>query len=547
MSYQLKQLIGVVICLFIFPGGLWGGTEAITGVGAANGNEEYVAGEILVKFKQELSEEEINETIVSLGGIIIDYMQEIGVYLLKVPNELTVPELANRYSKDSRCEYAEPNYLGKGGDFIRNDTFFHEQWHLHNTGQSGGTADADIDAVEGWQITRGSSLITVAVLDTGIDSDHPEFEGRISAGFDFVNNDDNPEADHPHGTSVSGIIAANASNNFSVTGVDHNVRILPVKVLNSQSRGSVSDLVKGLVFSASQGAHVINMSLIDYPLTSSLINALQFARNAGAILIACAGNGGIGNADISAPGRSPLTISVGATDRNDMRASFSGTGKALDVVAPGVNIPTVFSGSNEDRAADFGACSAATPIVSGIATLLLSIDPTLTHEAIREILLMSAEDLVGPFSEDAPGRDDFFGYGRVNMQNALLLVSKPPEKLNDKFAPLGPADVTTAFSWTPCGGASVGTFTITATFGNISSDTLSNLVIAVNTLTGGNVLCNADGGPGGAGAIYTVLLQGDLADGQLSPGESFVVELPVGLQSFNPFTFPVDVLGKEAL
>jgi len=118
--------------------------------------------------------------------------------------------------------------------------------------------------------------------------------------------------------------------------------------------------------------------------------------------------------------------------------------------------------------------------------------------------------------------------------------------LNDKFAPLGPGDVATAFSRTPCGGAAAGTFTITATFTNISADTLSNLLISVQTLTGGNVLCNANGGPGGAGATLIVPLQGDLADGQLSPGESFVVELPVGLQSFNPFTFLVDVLGVEA-
>jgi len=120
------------------------------------------------------------------------------------------------------------------------------------------------------------------------------------------------------------------------------------------------------------------------------------------------------------------------------------------------------------------------------------------------------------------------------------------ENLNDKFAPLGPGDVATAFSMTPCGGAAAGTFTITATFTNISADTLSNLLIAVQTLTGGNVLCNANGGPGRAGATLTVPLEGNLADGQLSPGESFVVELPVGLQSFNPFSFVVDVWGVEA-
>ena len=120
-----------------------------------------------------------------------------------------------------------------------------------------------------------------------------------------------------------------------------------------------------------------------------------------------------------------------------------------------------------------------------------------------------------------------------------------PDLLNDKFAPLGPGDVTTAFSRTPCGGASAGTYTITATFTNISSDILSNLLISVNTLTGGNVLCNADGGPGGTGAPLTVPLQGDLADGQLSPSEAFTVQLAIGLQSFNRFQFLVDVLGED--
>ena len=117
--------------------------------------------------------------------------------------------------------------------------------------------------------------------------------------------------------------------------------------------------------------------------------------------------------------------------------------------------------------------------------------------------------------------------------------------LNDQFAPLGPGDVSTSFSRTPCGGASAGTFTITASFTNTSANTLSNLLISVKTLTGGNMLCNANGGPGGAGAILTVPLQGDLSDSQLSPGETFTVQLAIGLQSFTPFQFLVDVLGEK--
>ena len=240
------------------------------------------------------------------------------------------------------CPFGDGNYIGEGGDVIPDDTSFGDLWHLNNTGQSGGTPDADIEAIEAWDITTGSNSIVVAVLDTGIDSDHPEFLGRVLPGFDFVNEDSDPEADHPHGALVSGILAANADNSFAVAGVDHFAKILPVKVLNASNLGTLADLIEGLTYAADQGADVISMSLINYPVGFSFLDdALQYARDSGAILIACAGNGGIGDADVSGPGASPLTISVGATTRIDARASFSGTGSALDVVAPGSSITTI--------------------------------------------------------------------------------------------------------------------------------------------------------------------------------------------------------------
>ena len=127
----------------------------------------------------------------------------------------------------------------------------------------------------------------------------------------------------------------------------------------------------------------------------------------------------------------------------------------------------------------------------------------------------------------------------------IAKINPQVNNLNNKFAPLGSGQVSTAFSRTPCGGATAGTFTVTATFTNISADTLSNLVIQVNKLTGGNVLCNADGGPDGAGALFTIPLLGSFTDSQLSPNEAFTVAFQIGLQSFNPFQFVVDVLGEE--
>lgn len=394
---------------------------------ATMAEDAYVPGEVLVKFKAGVSVTEINTIISANGATVIELIEGLNVYRLKIPTGVTVADMVHIFSGDPRCEYAEPNYSGQGGDLPPSDTHYQQQWFLNNIGQTEGTIDADIDAPEGWEITTGSPSILVAVLDTGIDSDHAEFEGRIVAGYDFVNDDDDPEADHPHGVQVSGIIAANADNNFSVAGIDHQVSILPIKVLDAQNRGSTSALIAGLMFAADQGAHVINMSLTGYPSGSNALNnGLQLARDAGSILIACAGNGGFGNADVSGPGASPLTISVGATDHNDVRANFSGTGAALDVVAPGVRLATPVYDDDLDDYRIFSGCSAATSVVSGITTLLLSRNDQLTHDHVRSILSQSAEDEVGFSAEDAPGRDDNYGYGRVNLNDALLAAELPP-------------------------------------------------------------------------------------------------------------------------
>jgi thermitase len=378
----------------------------------------HVPGEILMKYATGTSRADVDAMNLTYGLTIKEYIPQLSVYRLALPSDKTIDDMIEVCRQDARCEYVEPNYVGQGGDVVPDDPFLFVQWHLNNAGQTGGTPDADVDAFEGWQITTGSDSTVVAVLDTGIDFEHPDFEGRVLPGFDFVNEDTDPQADHPHGVFVSGILAANANNAFSVAGVDHHVRILPIKVLDSQNRGATSDLAQGLVFAATR-ARVINMSLINYPLISLTLNAaLQFARDAGAILMACAGNGGLGDADRSGPGASPLTISVGATDHNDARAFFSATGGALDIVAPGLAIATV-ANDRSNRAVAFSGCSAATPIGSGIATLLLSVNPLLTHDGVLNLLAETSDDSVGPPAEDSPGRDDFFGHGRVNMNRAL--------------------------------------------------------------------------------------------------------------------------------
>ncbi len=321
---------------------------------------------------------------------------------------------------------ADLNYTGSGA-FVPNDTFFGSEWHHRNTGQSGGTPGADIESVGAWEYTRGSSSTIIAVLDTGIDSDHPEFAGRfVTNGFDYVNEDSDPEADHPHGAWVSGCIVAAADNAFATAGVDHNARVLPVKVLNQNNSGFTFDLIQGIDFSASRSdVHIICMSLINYPGTSSLQASLNNAAAAGKVLISCGANNG-GNADVSWPGASPVTITIGASNRFDQRASFSGFGSSIDFVAPGASVVTVEPFTSLDRTDTVSGCSFATPITSGVAGLIrakaLELGVPFTQQLVFDMLQAGAEDQVGSTSEDTPGRDDFMGWGRVNARATLFAM-----------------------------------------------------------------------------------------------------------------------------
>jgi len=346
--------------------------------------------------------------------------------VLQFPDDAPVVEIAARLSQVEGVAHAEPDVIGRGGQVPPNDTHYPDQWHLDNTGQIGGTPGADVSAVEGWAFGTGDPSVVVAVLDTGIDSAHPEFAGRILPGFDFVNEDADPEADHSHGTLVAGITLANANNALQVAGLDWSAKLMPLKVLNASNLGATTDLVDALMWAADNGADVINMSLINYPCSGVLTNAVQYAVAAGCVPVASAGNGGIGNADTSGPGCIPETLSVGATNNRDLRASFSATGAALDVTAPGEGVRTVQYHIYSDGFFNFSGTSAAAPVAAGIAALVRGLDPTLTVDEVRALLESNADDMVGPPSEDVLGRDDSFGWGRANLREALAAVDPDP-------------------------------------------------------------------------------------------------------------------------
>jgi len=300
------------------------------------------AEELIIKFSTSINAEQSIDFLADYNLEVVEKIESLNICTVNAPSGIDIDQLINTLESDVRTKYVEKNATTGKGAFLPNDTFYQNQWH-HGL----------INSEAAWDINRGSSDVVVAVLDSGLQVGNTDVSGpRFLSGFDFVNNDSDTDDDQSHGTYVTGLIAANADNGYSGAGVDHFTTILPVKVLNADNRGSTFDLVQGINYAVSQGADVINMSLGGFPNANSLNEALLMARASGAIVIASAGNDGIGSADTHYPGASPHTISVGATDISNRRAFFSATGSTLHVVAPGSGVRTV-GYPNDDGLLDF--------------------------------------------------------------------------------------------------------------------------------------------------------------------------------------------------
>lgn len=354
---------------------------------------------------------DLEAPLAACGVRMEDVCEPLGLLRVEVQGDRDTGTVCACLRSLPEVRFAEPDWLGEGG-YVPDDTHFPEQWH-HEV----------IDSPGAWELSTGSEAVVVAVLDSGILPEHPEFAGRVIPGWDFIHDDDDPTAIHPHGVYVAGLLAANADNGFGIAGMDPACRILPVQVLDEENQGSEWHLVQGIQFAVDSGARVINLSLENYAESEALEEALRYARDSGVVLVACSGNRGDGDADRSWPGASPLCITVGSTTIDDLRGLSSGTGTALDLVAPGEAVWTVSQDPDVDGWHQFHGCSAATPLVSGIASLLLARDPSLTPEEIQSLLERGAADGVGGF-EDTPGWDPDYGWGRVRARETLELLGE---------------------------------------------------------------------------------------------------------------------------
>ncbi|TMM04777.1 MAG: peptidase S8 [Actinobacteria bacterium] len=285
---------------------------------------------------------------------------------------------------DPRVRYAELDEVVRALR-VPNDEFLPRQWSVTKT-----------HAEQAWDLSTGSSQVVVGILDTGIDPAQPDLRGKLVAGYDYVNNDQDPSDDNGHGTAVAGIVAADSDNGIGVAGYCWACRLMPVKVLGADGTGFVSGLAQGIVWAADHGARVINASLGSPVDDLTLTSAVQYAWLRGVLVVAAAGNESSPVLDY--PAGLPNVLSVSASDQNDRLYGFSNSGAR--VAAPGENSTT----GRGDSYVSFLGTSSAAPVVSGIAGLAFSLVPGATSGQVEQAIETGAVPIPGV----ASGRVDAF-------------------------------------------------------------------------------------------------------------------------------------------
>jgi thermitase len=330
--------------------------------------------EVLVQFTPESTPNERNEFIRQIGGTKRREIDALNTYIVTLRPNMTLTEIPQspivlRVEID---ETAEASQEPTGP----NDARFAEQWALPVVGLP-----------EAWTALPSGQTVIVAVIDSGVCLNHPDLQGRIIAGYDFVDNDNDPSDVFGHGCGVAGVIAANANNGIGIAGVAPNAQIMPLRVLDAQGLGNYSNIASAIVYAADNGANIINLSLAGSNNSSILQQAVAYAIAHGVVVIAAAGN--FNSPNTFYPAAYPSVIAVGSVDVNLQRSSFSNYGTFVDVYAPGRDI--LSTSINGDYAFNSGTSFAA-PIVAGLTALTESFNaPLNTQDGI--VFLYPPENL----------------------------------------------------------------------------------------------------------------------------------------------------------
>jgi len=406
---------------------------------------QYAPNHIIVKFKDGSTGP---SPLPPGASASVERRFDSGAQLVRIGG-LTVEEALARYASDSRVEYAEPDYIisiEQTGRNTPDDPRVGELWGLNNTGQTGGTVDADIDAAEAWTIQTGGDVL-IGVVDTGIDWRHVDLAGNVWVnpgeipgnhvdddhngfvddvnGWDFVSGDNDPMDDNGHGTHVSGTIAAVGNNGVGVAGVCWKARLMAIKMLDANGTGTMSMAIAGVEYATRMGVRLMNESWGSTAYSRALEDALAAAADANVLIVAAAGNNARDNDYLpfypSSYGYDNI-IAVANTDANDTLSITSDYGvESVDVAAPGDRILSLLPGN---RYGLLSGTSMATPHVSGTIALVLTEAPLMTPAQVKALLLATADRV--------PSLQGKVASGRLNAYSALAaLDATPPGAISD--------------------------------------------------------------------------------------------------------------------
>jgi thermitase len=352
----------------------------------------YAPDQVIVKFKKGTSANAMKTAHQDGQAKLLSRNTKLGFDVVKVEDK-SVEQAVKEYEKNPNVEYAEPNYIYTI-QWTPNDPYFSsQQW-----------GPQKVQAPAAWDVTRSSSDTWIAIIDTGVQYDHPDLSGKVVRGYDFVDDDWEPYDGNGHGTHCAGIAAAVTNNSRGIAGMAPNATIYAVRVLNNSGSGTLDDVANGIIHAADSGADVISLSLGASVGATTLRDAVDYAWNRGVVVVAAAGNNGTSLP--SYPAYYSNAIAVAATDSNDNKAYFSNYGSWVDVAAPGVNIYSTYTGSSY---ASLSGTSMATPHVAGLAGLLDAQGRSASQ--IRAAI----ENTADPIS----GTGTYWSKGRINAYRAV--------------------------------------------------------------------------------------------------------------------------------
>lgn len=435
------------------------------------GISDYISGEVLVKFQSGITEQSAQSALSGIRAERIQIFDRIKVWHLKLVDGQNVAAAIDQLENLPIVEYAEPNHIYRTC-VESNDRHFISQWGLHNTGQTNGVEDADIDAPEAWDVQTGDGSAIIGIIDTGVDYRHEDVtnniwtnpgedawtdpnnpstgngidddgNGRIDdwKGWNFITETNNPMDDHGHGTHCAGIIGAEGNNDIGIAGVNWNVKIVPLKFLAASGEGTTSDAIKAILYAIDMGVDILSNSWGGSEESQALRETIAQADEAGILFVAAAGNDGI-NTDVYPhyPSGYDLSniVSVASSDDEDKRSLWGdgggggGTGcgscgltfygdrrpyatpgsnygaTSVDLAAPGSGIYSTVLGGYDSMS----GTSMAAPFVAGVAGLLKIQYPALTHLEIKQVILQNTDHI-----SDFEGKS--VTEGRLNAFNAV--------------------------------------------------------------------------------------------------------------------------------